>query len=286
MEYYRKKILPNEDCFYIEDRYIDRFDFPIPKYFEYELSLVINATGTSRIVGSSIETIGEYDLVLIRNRDLEYNLEQYNSNQHIRRISIQFSPDIFGNLLRKNAFSSIARMFDKVLLGLCFSMNAILKTYHQIDSLTKKEKDFYFVTNLFALLYELSCFVGETQELSSSVNISKIDNIRLKSWRIQKIQEYIKMHYKGNIRLEYLASLVKMTPVSLSRFYKKHTGKSISDYLIDFRLTQASYLLRDSELPIHIICHNTGFNNISNFNRIFKRRMNLSPKAFRMEFQE
>lgn len=122
MEYYRKKILPNEDCFYIEDRYIDRFDFPIPRYFEYELSLVINATGASRIVGSSIETIGEYDLVLIRNRDLEYNLEQYNSNQHIRRISIQFSPDIFGNLLH-NAFSSIAKMFNKAWKGLCFSMN-------------------------------------------------------------------------------------------------------------------------------------------------------------------
>lgn len=285
MEYYRKKILPNEDCFYIEDRYIDRFDFPIPKYFEYELSLVINATGTSRIVGSSIETIGEYDLVLIRNRDLEYNLEQ-NNNQHIRRISIQFSPDIFGNLLYKNAFSSISMMFNKARKGLCFPMNAILKVYSQIDSLTKEEKDFYSFASFFTILYELSCFIEETQELFVSAAISEKDKNYPKNSRIQKIQGYIKMHYKENIRLEYLASLVKMTPVSLSRFYKKHTGKSISDYLIDIRLTQASYLLRDSELPIHIICHNTGFNNISNFNRIFKRRMNLSPKAFRMEFQE
>ncbi|NDV68142.1 AraC family transcriptional regulator [Dysgonomonas sp. 25] len=282
----RNEILPNEDCFYIEDRYIDKFDVPIRRYFDYELNLVVNAPGANRIVGCSVEAIGDYDLVLITNRDLEYNLEQYNNNRHIRRISIQFSPDIFGNLLCRNAFSPIPKMFDKACKGLCFPMNAILKTYHQIDSLTKKEKDFYFVINLFAVLYDLSSFVGETQELSSSVNLSKIDNIHLRNSRIQKIQEYLRIYYKDNIRLEYLASLVKMTPVSLSRFYKQKTGINISDYLIDIRLTHASHLLKESELPIHIICRDAGFNNISNFNRIFKRRINLSPKAFRMKFQE
>ncbi len=286
MEYQRKEILPKEDCFYMEDHYIDKFDFPIHRCFEYELNLVINATGANRIVGHSTETIGDYDLVLITNKDLAYNLEQNNSNRYIRRISIQFSPDIFGSLLYRNAFSSISMMFNKARKGLCFPMNAILKVYHQIDSLTKEEKDFYSIVDLFAILYELSCSIEEAQELFVSAAISEKDKNYHKNSRIQKIQGYIKMHYKENIRLEYLASLVKMTPVSLSRFYKKHTGKSISDYLIDIRLTQASYLLRNSELPIYIICHSTGFNNISNFNRIFKRRMNLSPKAFRMEFQE
>lgn len=64
MDYQRKEILPKEDYFYIEDHYIDKFDFPIHQYFEYELNLIINATGANRIVGHSIETIGDYDCII------------------------------------------------------------------------------------------------------------------------------------------------------------------------------------------------------------------------------
>jgi len=77
-----------------------------------------------------------------------------------------------------------------------------------------------------------------------------------------------------------------MTSVSLSRFYKQHTRLNISDYIIDIRLGQVIQLFRNTDMPIHSICYNTGFNNVSNFNRIFKKKENCTPKEFRINYKK
>ena len=72
-----------------------------------------------------------------------------------------------------------------------------------------------------------------------------------------------------------------MTPVSFSRFFKLRTGKSLSDYIIDIRLGHATRQLVDSTKTVAEICYECGFNNLSNFNRIFKKKKGCSPKEFR-----
>lgn len=97
---------------------------------------------------------------------------------------------------------------------------------------------------------------------------------------MQKVQEYINAHYQEEIRLGQLAAMVGMTDVSFSRFFKLRTGKNLSDYIIDIRLGFASRLLVDSTMSIAEICYECGFNNLSNFNRIFKRRRLALLKNF------
>jgi AraC-like DNA-binding protein len=92
------------------------------------------------------------------------------------------------------------------------------------------------------------------------------------SCRVQKVQEYINEHYKGEIRLGFLADMVGMTPVSFSRFFKLRTGKNLFDYIIDIRLGFSARLLIDSTMSIAEICYECGFNNLSYFNLIFKRK--------------
>ena len=76
-----------------------------------------------------------------------------------------------------------------------------------------------------------------------------------------------------------------MTPTAFSRFFKLRTGRSISDYLIDIRLGHATRALVDSTMSVAEICYSCGFNNISNFNRIFKKKKGSSPKVFRDIYQ-
>ena len=76
-----------------------------------------------------------------------------------------------------------------------------------------------------------------------------------------------------------------MSPVAFSRFFKMRTGKSLSDYIIDVRLGYASSCLIDTNQSIADICFECGFNNLSNFNRIFKKKKNCSPKEFRENFR-
>ena len=98
---------------------------------------------------------------------------------------------------------------------------------------------------------------------------------------IQQVIRYINLHYTEEIRLSQLAELTDMTPVSFSRFFKLRTGKSLSDYIIDIRLGHATRQLVDSTKTVAEICYECGFNNLSNFNRIFKKKKGCSPKEFR-----
>jgi len=75
-----------------------------------------------------------------------------------------------------------------------------------------------------------------------------------------------------------------MTDVSFSRFFKKRTGITFIDSLMEMRLGQASRLLIDTTQSVAEIAYHCGFNNISNFNRIFKKKKNCTPKEFRSNY--
>ena len=137
--------------------------------------------------------------------------------------------------------------------------------------------------DFLSILYELSLY-DDARVLASS-SFAKIENFS-DSRRIQKVQKYISEHYREDIRLNQLSDMVGMTPVSFSRFFRLRTGKTLSDYIIDIRLGFATRLLVDSSRTVAEICYDCGFNNLSNFNRMFKRKKNCSPKEFRDSYRK
>jgi AraC-like DNA-binding protein len=161
-------------------------------------------------------------------------------------------------------------------------MSAIMKVYPILDTLSYEQDSFYAVMKFFTILYELSRVEG-ARTLSSSP-FAKVET-HSESRRVQTIQQYINDNYKQDIRLNVLAQMAGMSPVSFSRFFKMNAGKSLSDYIIDVRLGYATNLLIDTSTPIADICYECGFNNLSNFNRIFKKKKNCSPKEFRENFR-
>ena len=282
-----KEITPlsDKDCFYIADRRKTEFTYPLHSHDEYELNYVENAAGVKRIVGDSVEVIGNYDLTLISGEDLEHVWEQNEcESKNIREITIQFSSDLFfGNFIHKNQFDSIRRMLEKAKKGISFPMEAILKIFPMLNTLSTEQEGFYSVIKFLSILYELS-LIESIQTLASS-SFAKIDD-STDSRRVRKIYEYINTHYTEQITLEDLANLIGMTPVALSRFFKLRSGRTISDYIIDIRLGNATRLLVNTTNSISEICYDCGFNNLSNFNRIFKRKKECSPTEFRENFRK
>ena len=276
--------LLEKDCFYIADRRKTEFTYPMHCHKEFELNFVINAPGVQRIVGDSAEIIGDYDLVLITSPDLEHVWEQHECKScDVREITIQFSPQFMKTLLATNQFDRVTKMFDKAQNGLCFPMPAIMKVYSLLDGLPDT-KGFYAVTRFLTLLYELSMFTDEARVLSSS-SFARIEQ-HSDSRRVQKVQDFINRHYKEEIRLNQLADMVGMTEVSFSRFFKLRTGKTLQDYITDIRLGYALRMLVDTTMSIAEICYESGFNNLSNFNRIFKKKKMVSPKDFRANYKK
>ena len=188
-----------------------------------------------------------------------------------------------GNFLNRNQFSSIRKMFDAAKQGISFPMEAIMKVYSKLDTLSSEKEGFYSVIKLLTILYELS--LCDNIKILSSSSFAKIDS-NSDSRRILKTYEYINNHYKDPIRLEELANVVGMSPVSFSRFFKLRSGKTISTYIIDIRLGHATRMLVDTTNSIAEICYDCGFNNLSNFNRIFKKKKDCSPKEFRENYRK
>ena len=150
--------LSGQDCFYIVERHKSEFTYPLHKHREFELNFIENGKGVRRIVGDSVEEIGDYDLVLVGAEDLEHVWEQGNCHSNdIREITVQFSPGLFSSdILSKNQFASISRMLKKAEHGLAFPMSAIMKVYSDLDKLAAQPASFSQFLNCLQLLYDLS----------------------------------------------------------------------------------------------------------------------------------
>lgn len=277
--------LSDKDCFYIVDRRKTEFTYPLHSHSEYEINYIENAEGVRRIVGDSVEVIGKYDLTLIAGADLEHVWEQHNcTSKNIREITIQFSSDLFfGNFIHKNQFDNIRAMLVNAKKGISFPMESIMSVYHILDTLAIEEEGFYAVIKFLTLLHELS--ISRNYRTLASSSFAHIDESS-DSRRVLKIYEYINTHYKSSIRLEDLADAVGMTPSAFSRFFKLRSGKTVTDYIIEIRLGHATRLLLNTTHSVSEICYDCGFNNLSNFNRIFKKKKDCSPKEFRENFKK
>ncbi|MEN9917948.1 MAG: HTH-type transcriptional activator Btr [Bacteroidota bacterium] len=277
--------LSNKDCFYIADRIKSEFTYPIHCHSEYELNFVKNAAGVQRVVGDSSEIIGEYDLVLITNETLEHGWIQHQcKSESIREITIQFSSELFfENFIQKNQFNSIRHMLEMGKRGLCFPMEAIMKVYSKLDT-QANQKGFYAVINLLTILYELSLYCDLCSTLATS-SFAKTD-VQSDSRRIVKVKEYIDIHFSEEIKLDNVAKIVGMAPAAFSRFFKLSTGQTFSKYIIDIRLGHASQLLVNTTMSVSEICYKCGYNNVSNFNRLFKDNKKLTPSEFRESFKK
>jgi len=86
-----------------------------------------------------------------------------------------------------------------------------------------------------------------------------------------------------NITLPFIADMVHFNPSYLSRLFKKVTNVSISDYIMECKLTQAKHLLADSDTKIQDIAENLGYTSQSNFARVFKKATGMTPNDFRSQ---
>ncbi|MCM1197785.1 MAG: AraC family transcriptional regulator, partial [Clostridium sp.] len=251
----------------------------------FELNFIEHGTGIRRIVGDSVEEIGEYELVLIGAENLEHVWEQGNcTSDDIREITIQFSEDLFsGDLLSKNQFASIRKMLDAASHGLSFPVSAIMRVYSALDGLAREQERFVQFLKFLYILYELSISEGVRSLASSSFAHAKRNT---ESRRVQKVKQYINDHYAEQLRLDDLADMVGMSPVSFSRFFRLRTGCTLSEYIVGIRLGYAARMLVDTTKNISEICYECGFNNLSNFNRAFKSKRGYTPRDFRDLFKK
>lgn len=272
--------LTPQDSFLVYSRIKDDFDFPIHFHPEYELNFIQNGKGVRRVVGDNIEEIDDIELVFVGS-NLVHGWELHKCKcKTIHEITIHINYDLLDEkFLARNIFKPIKDMFDKSAHGILFSEKVSKEIAPRLVKLTKIDGIDYYL-EFISILYDLA---SSRNQRMLSTSFSQKKNFENSS-KIKKVYDYIQDNFEKRISLEEISDLVNMSSVSFNRFIKKRTGKTFVAYVNSTRISYASKLLLDTDLSIADISFKCGFNNIANFNRIFKKEKNTTPREFRTEF--
>lgn len=287
MQVYREITpLKEKDVFVILDNINKGFDYPIHNHPEYELNLVVGISG-SRIVGDVTEPYFEKDLVLLG----PYLYHKWDGDEETkvdgksyRVITIQFGPDLFNTqLLQKEHCYKIRKLLDDSRRGIKFYGSTIDKAKELMIKLTEPS-GFSGVIDFLRLLDLLSNSNESVYLASEGFNpqYNKSD-----SKRIQVAHAYLLKHFTdSNIKIKDVAKHLNMGESAFSHFFKKYTNKSFTQFLVDIRVGYACKLLLDTNETIAQICFRSGFNNLANFNRLFRKYRSCTPVQFRKRYKE
>lgn len=267
--------LTNEDFFVVLYHPNAKFDYPTHYHPEFEINYVENAKG-KRIVGESINDYDGVDLV-ITGPEIYHSWQSESGGAELV-VTIQFQKELIPiSFQNKNLFSPIKEMLERSNRGIEFSKETIAKIAPRIKMLMN-ENGFGSYLEFMSILNDMA--ISENQKVLCSQTFSpELD--MFKSRRIRLVCDYINKNYQNKIMIEDLANLIGMTNSSFCHFFKKRTRKSFVDYLNEVRIGHASVQMIETTKTISEVCYNCGFNNISNFNRVFRTKKGLTPSEFR-----
>ncbi len=248
---------------------------------ELELVYILKSTGT-RFIGDNIQQFCEGDLILI-GEDLPHlwqNDPGYFKNKEegsAEAYTIHFQKDFAGEkLLNIPEMKGVSRLLELAKQGIHFkgvskdSAEDYMRKIHDADGFTKFLRLLEF---LGQLADETDYEVLSTEGFSFPLRSSGDD-------RVDKVYSFTFNNFRRNISLEEVADLVYLNPTAFCRYFKKSTKKTYSRFLNEIRVGYACKLLIEERLNISEIGYESGFNNLSNFNRQFKSVMGISPSAY------
>jgi AraC-like DNA-binding protein len=267
--------ITGDDLFIILDRPNVKFEYPIHCHPEYEINVVINSNGT-RVIGDSEESFTGMDFVMIG----PYVSHVWKSDQeNNHEITIQFSGDLLNfHIMNKRLFMPIKQLLMDSMQGLHFYGEEAERIKDEIVELTRMQ-GFQTATKFLNILNSLAH--APRRKLVSNMYESEIIIHKSRSRRISKVCRYIEENFSHKITLSDAAGLVNMSDSAFSHFFKRQTSISFITYVNNLRVAKACELLANTSLSASEICYDCGFNNKSNFIRIFTKRKNMTPIEYR-----
>ena len=261
------------------------FTYPWHFHSEYEIIYVLQGTGNS-FVANNIEHFQSGDLAMLGSNlphfwrsDEKYHDD--NSSENINYIVIQFSDELLHeSLFRFVEFQVISDLLRRSARGIRFSGPFREKAGKKIVKIARS-KGFRQLILLLELLHEL----GKTDQYHLLASESyKEQEQDFSNDRMARVLHYISTSYQQKIELEKVASIAHLHPAAFCRFFKEKSGKSLSQFVNDMRINYACRLIIEGNHSISQVCFESGFNNLSNFNRTFKRQTGFTPTAYFEEF--
>ena len=251
----------------------------------FEISFITEGSG-KRIVGDSIEEFQPGDLVFI-GRNLPHvwiadKESRIPTNRTLEMVFLQFTLNVLSpQLLILPEFCHVKRALDLSERGIQIigdTLNEVSEIMLQLPYLTGFERMLHF--------FMMMDIIGESE---TNVPLSSKEYLTSRfttgNKRIEVIHNYLMNNYREDVNLKNLAALVNMAEGSLCRYFKMNMGITLFEYLNKIKTDFACKLLMNKDLGILDVCLDSGFNNISHFNKQFKKITGVPPSEYRKQFK-
>ena len=253
---------------------------------EMELVYVIRGNG-SRYIGNNISPFSAGEVILLGENIphiWRFNKEVSSKGHKMdaEALSIHFHPECLGkDIFQLQEAYLLPRLFERAKSGLLIQGAAREK----VASLMQEALE---ATNLdrIIILLKILKTLAESNDLAPiciSHNVppksSEYDQARL-----NEICSYTLSNYKNDITLEEISAISHLSTTSFCRYFKSMTKKTYYNFLNEIRVSQACKLLIEDKIPTNIICFESGFNNISNFYRHFKKVTGVTPFEYKKKY--
>ena len=265
----------------------DYFKYPWHFHAEYEIVYIIHSTGI-RFTGNNIEDFSDEDLVLFgtflphmyRNDNTYY---QNNPELRVHAIVVQFSSDFFSHAMGLYPeFHKIKALLESARQGVYFNKEGN-------DEIRKRLRRLVRLSGLNRLLECLKILslmsVTPHKRMLGSETPGQAHTTEA-DLRLSKVLGQLNRDYDKPIRLEEIARTSGMSPSAFCRYFREKSGKTMIAYVNELRIGYACKLLLAGEMTISQICYECGYNNISNFNRQFKKITRFIPTEYIKVFRE
>ena len=267
-----------DGSFFFRQFNLPYFDAPYHFHPEFELTLILKSEG-KRFVGNQVTDFGEGDLVL-----LGPNVPQCWKSNHIgdenaaRSIVVQFKEDFLGKGFFKNTETQhLKSLLDKAKSGVLIlgkTRDRVAREMIFLQTVPPFQK-------LLGLLDLLNTIANSEDLEVIDTQPDKYDLSAVDLERISRVYAYVIEYYTQDIHLEKVARLTNMTETAFCRYFKKITKKTFLDLVTEFRIKHACNLLHSTNKHVAEVCFESGFGNISHFNKQFKVVTGYSPLNYR-----
>jgi AraC-like DNA-binding protein/mannose-6-phosphate isomerase-like protein (cupin superfamily) len=240
-----------------------------------ELTLIERGGGT-RFVADHIEMFQPGDLVLIGPSVPHY----WHTREHCAGFALQWDfPLDHGVWSLGEAAAPLRSLTKSALHGIHLRGRTAAAVSQAMTALAPME-DFARLAAFFQLLSMLCAApAGDLRPLAQRP--FALDSTAEQQEAVRRAVSYVMAHHREPIRLEALHQLTGMSRATFARQFRRHSGKSFSAFLNQVRLQAVCRALRETADSVSTIAFNHGFNQLSFFNRLFRRELGQSPVVWR-----
>jgi len=275
------KLNPNESFFIgIFQDHIDKSRWHYHQ--EFELSFITEGSG-KRIVGDSIEEFHPGDLIFIGPRIphvwfSEETHQRQHSGRTLESVYMLFNSDILPQDL------TMLPEFDHVRKAKTLSERGIRITGDTLNEVSRIMLQLPYMSSMKRLMffYEIMDLIGKSESFSYLASEEYVKTkFETTNSRVNRIHEFLMKNYQNDIDLDEVADIVHMAPASVCRFFKSATGLTIFEYLNKIKIDYSCQLLLNTDQNIVDISYDCGFNNLSHFNKQFRKFIGKTPSEIR-----